>query len=117
MLTVEKIGGTSMSALDDVLQNIILHERTGRDLYNRIFVVSAFAGVTNLLLENKKTGAPGVYRKVATNKGFQSALTDLKVKLKELNKKYAPLGLNVAEADAFIENRVNQAQKYLESLT
>jgi aspartate kinase len=116
MLTVEKIGGTSMSALGDVLQNIILYKNDGRELYNRIFVVSAFAGVTNLLLENKKTGAPGVYAKVAANKGFQSALGDLNAKLKELNKKYAPLGLNVAEADAFIENRVNQANKYLESL-
>lgn len=116
MLTVEKIGGTSMSALGDVLLNIILHKGEARDIYNRIYVVSAFAGVTNLLLENKKTGAPGVYRKVATNKGFQSALDDLKVKLKELNKKYASLGLDVDEADAFIEERVNQAQKYLESL-
>jgi aspartate kinase len=116
MLTVEKIGGTSMSALNDVLQNIILYKEDGRELYNRIFVVSAFAGVTNLLLENKKTGAPGVYRKVATNKGFQSALSDLKVKLKELNRKYASLGLNISEADAFIEERVDQAQKYLESL-
>lgn len=116
MLTVEKIGGTSMSALGDVLQNIILYKGERRDIYNRIYVVSAFAGVTNILLENKKTGAPGVYRKVATNKGFQSALIDLKAKLKELNKKYVPLGLSLAEADAFIENRVNQAQKYLESL-
>ena len=44
MLTVEKIGGTSMSAFGDVLRNIILYNRTGPELYNRIFVVSAYAG-------------------------------------------------------------------------
>ena len=56
MLTVEKIGGTSMSALKEVISNIILYERKNDELYNRVFVVSAFAGVTDLLLENKKTG-------------------------------------------------------------
>ena len=55
MLTVEKIGGTSMSALKDVINNIICYNRSGDELYNRVFVVSAFSGVTNLLLENKKT--------------------------------------------------------------
>jgi len=59
MLTVEKIGGTSMTALSDVIKNIILFERSGKQLYNRIFVVSAFSGVTNLLLENKKTTGTG----------------------------------------------------------
>ncbi|MEJ7665473.1 MAG: hypothetical protein WKG07_41095 [Hymenobacter sp.] len=37
MLTVEKIGGTSMTAFADVLQNIIFHHRQGEELYNRIF--------------------------------------------------------------------------------
>ena len=41
MLTVEKIGGTSMSQFQDVLQNIIKGDRKNDELYNRIFVVSA----------------------------------------------------------------------------
>ncbi|AMP99085.1 Aspartate kinase [Pedobacter cryoconitis] len=116
MLTVEKIGGTSMSALQDVIKNIVLFERTGDQLYNRIFVVSAFSGVTDLLLENKKTGAPGVYHRIAKHQNFHRPLKDLIVKLKAINKKYVDLGLDLAIADQFIENHVNQAQKYLENL-
>jgi aspartate kinase len=116
MLTVEKIGGTSMTALGDVIKNIIQFERSGDELYNRIFVVSAFSGVTNLLLENKKTGAPGVYHKLATYKDFHPLLKQLIVKLKQLNKNYESLGLNLAEADKFIETRIKDAQTYLENL-
>lgn len=116
MLTVEKIGGTSMTALRDVVKNIILFERAGKDLYNRIFVVSAFSGVTNLLLENKKTGEPGVYHRLANFKNFHKPLNELIVKLKEINKSYEALGLNITEADAFIETRVNDAKTYLDNL-
>ena len=116
MLTVEKIGGTSMSALKDVIQNIILFERTGDQLYNRIFVVSAFSGVTDLLLENKKTGAPGVYHRIAKHQDFHKPLKNLIVKLKSINKKYAELGLDLAVADHFIEQHITEAQKYLENL-
>jgi aspartate kinase len=116
MLTVEKIGGTSMTALNDVIKNIILFERSGNELYNRIFVVSAFSGVTNLLLEDKKTGAPGVYHHLANYKDFHKPLSNLIVKLKLINKSYANLGLNIAEADQFIEKRIKDAQAYLENL-
>lgn len=105
-----------MSALGDVIKNIIQFERSGDQLYNRIFVVSAFSGVTNLLLENKKTGAPGVYHKLATYKDFHPLLKQLIVKLKQLNKTYESLGLNLAEADKFIETRIKDAQTYLENL-
>jgi aspartate kinase len=62
MITVEKIGGTSMSKFPEVLQNIIIGNRKGNDLYNRIFVVSAYSGVTNWLLEHKKNGGTGRVR-------------------------------------------------------
>ena len=116
MLTVEKIGGTSMSALEDVINNIIVYKRTDKELYNRIFVVSAFSGVTNLLLENKKTGEPGVYHRIARYEDFQQSITDLITKLKELNKKYEYLGLNLSLADSFIETRVRDAEHYLINL-
>jgi aspartate kinase len=116
MLTVEKIGGTSMTALKDVIKNIILFERSGKQLYNRIFVVSAFSGVTNLLLENKKTGEPGVYHRLANYKDFHKPLNNLIIKLKQLNKGYEKLGLNIAQADQFIENHIKHAQTYLENL-
>ncbi len=116
MLTVEKIGGTSMTALSDVIKNIILFERSGKQLYNRIFVVSAFSGVTNLLLEDKKTGAPGVYHELANYKDFHKPLNRLILKLKQINKNYENLGLNMAEADGFIEKRINDARAYLDNL-
>ena len=114
MLTVEKIGGTSMSAFADVLQNIIFH---GRGPANRILVVSAYAGVTNWLLENKKTGAPGVYHHITQHQDFAAALHEVLAKLKNLNQTYAPLGLDLAAADAFIEKRIGLAKTYLDSLT
>ncbi|MBE9660470.1 aspartate kinase [Mucilaginibacter myungsuensis] len=117
MLTVEKIGGTSMSALKNVIDNIILFNRTGDELYNRIFVVSAFSGVTNLLLENKKTAEPGVYHRLAQMQDFHKPLIDLVAKLKEINTQYVDLGLNLAAADEFIEKHVADAQKYLENLS
>jgi len=105
-----------MSALSDVIKNIILFERSGKTLYNRIFVVSAFSGVTNLLLENKKTGEPGVYHRLANYKDFHKPINSLIVKLKQINKKYESLGLNITEADQFIEKRINEARTYLENL-
>jgi len=59
--TVEKIGGTSIANTSVVLDNVLIAGREGDALYNRIFVVSAYAGMTDLLLEHKKSGKPGVY--------------------------------------------------------
>lgn len=59
--TVEKIGGTSIIQTDAVLKNVLIGDRKGEDLYNRIFVVSAYGGITDKLLEHKKTQKPGVY--------------------------------------------------------
>ncbi|HTH82513.1 MAG TPA: aspartate kinase [Mucilaginibacter sp.] len=113
MLTVEKIGGTSMAALKEVLSNIVLYKED--HIYNRVFVVSAFWGVTDLLLENKKTGAPGVYHKIAKYQDFHGTLHELTLKLKEINRRYTDLGLDVAAADSFIEKRINDSQHYLEN--
>jgi len=115
MLTVEKIGGTSMSALNQVIDNIILYNKIGAELYNRVFVVSAFSGVTNLLLENKKTKAPGVYQKLASREDFRSELRVVATQLKALNKQYEPLGLDVAEADAVVDRDMQTAVNYLDS--
>jgi len=64
--SVEKIGGTSMSSYNDVLNNIWLRKQVpfsqdAASYYQRIFVVSAYSGLTNALLEHKKNwGAWGV---------------------------------------------------------
>ena len=116
MLTVEKIGGTSMYALKEVINNIILFERSGEQLYNRVFVVSAFSGVTDMLLENKKTGKPGVYHRIAKYQDFHKPLKELTAQLKKLNKKYAELGLDLTVADEYIEKHIGKAGKFLEDL-
>ena len=50
--SVEKIGGTSMVATGTLFDNVLIAGRKGADLYNRIFVVSAYAGMTDLLLDH-----------------------------------------------------------------
>ena len=90
-ISVEKIGGTSMTAFGDVLRHIVLHDP--KRIYGRIYVVSAYSGETNQLLEHKKTGERGIYALFAEGKGYQDALTQLAASLKKLNAGYADLGL------------------------
>ncbi len=116
MLTVEKIGGTSMSKFDDVLKNIVIGTRTKGDYYNRIFVVSAYNNVTNWLLEHKKTGEQGIYSKFEQNGDYNIALNHLLEKLISLNRQFKDIGLNQIVADEFIANRIAQAANYLNSL-
>ena len=75
LISVEKIGGTSMSAFGDVLRHIMLHDKSR--INGRIYVVSAYSGVTNQLLEHKKTGERGIYALFAEGKGYQDALVGL----------------------------------------
>ncbi|AMS44605.1 MULTISPECIES: aspartate kinase [Aminobacter] len=67
--TAEKIGGTSMSRSKELLDTVLIGDRSEDALYNRILVVSAYAGVTDSLLEHKKTGEPGVYTLFAGAEG------------------------------------------------
>ncbi len=59
--TVEKIGGTCMSRSPELVETLFNGGRPEEEVYNRIFVVSAYSGVTDALLEHKKSGEPGVY--------------------------------------------------------
>jgi aspartate kinase len=114
MITVEKIGGTSMSQFGEVLKNIML--RDPKHVYGRVYVVSAYAGVTNELLEHKKTGAPGIYAKFAQGDNYGAAMDALTAKLKGINKELAPLGLDLAKADGFLEKRMRELKAYLDSM-
>ena len=116
MLTVEKIGGSSMSHFDDVLKNIIIGKIKNKNYYDRIFVVSAYNNVTNWLLEHKKSGTPGIYAKFESGQNYSQSLDDLLKKLKEINSQLVPIGLNIDVADAFISERISQAKSYLQSL-
>ncbi|MFO1491623.1 MAG: aspartate kinase [Kiritimatiellia bacterium] len=115
--TVEKIGGTSMSRFGEVMENVIVAGQSGPALYQRIFVVSAYSGVTNALLEDKKTSAPGVYAHFAAGRPeWKTRLEEVRALLKNLNRKFEALGLNCAEADAFVDERLDGVKDCLEDL-
>lgn len=116
MLTVEKIGGTSMSQFQDVVKNIIIGNRKKGDYYNRIFVVSAYAGVTNWLLEHKKSKEPGIYVKFVNREDYNTSLDELLMKLIDINKSFKSTGLDLKAADHFITERIEQTKNYLNSL-
>ena len=113
--TVEKIGGTSMSRFDELMNTIIIGKRKANELYNRIFVVSAYGGITNLLLENKKTGAPGIYGSFAAgdNAAWQEKLESTRQEMLSINRGFADLGLDVQKADAFVNERMDGAKSCL----
>ena len=114
MITVEKIGGTSMSRFDDVLSNVML--RDPDHVYGRVYVVSAYAGVTNALLEHKKTGEQGVYARFASGGDFATSLAALTQRLEGINKELAAVGLPLEVADGFIRTRCRAMKEYLDSM-
>jgi aspartate kinase len=117
MHTVEKIGGTSMSRFGEVMNNVIIGKRSGKELYNRIFVVSAYGGITNLLLEDKKTGEPGVYGKFAAGlNNWRESLETVRKKMLEYNKSFESIGLDVKKADEFTNERVDGLKDCLEDI-
>ena len=115
-LSVEKIGGTSMSAYEAVRDNIILYPQNP---YNRVFVVSAYGGVTNLLLEHKKTGEPGVYGLFARGdnmQAWQESLETLRAELLKINSELFTDGEQLKHANAFIDERITDTREVLINL-
>mgnify|MGYP004660962251 FL=1 len=97
-----------MTRFGDVMRNVIIGKRQGNELYNRIFVVSAYGGITNLLLENKKTGAPGIYGFFAKDSAeWRPALEKTREEMLRLNRTFEDIGLDVAKADEFVNQRLD----------
>lgn len=103
-----------MSRFDEVLENVILKDNN--DIYNRIFVVSAYAGITNDLLEHKKTGESGIYRIFEHGDYCKPAMLKLQDRLCELNRNFVDIGLDIKTADEFICERINFALNILKSM-
>jgi len=118
MHTVEKIGGTSMSRFNELMNTILIGNRQGAALYNRIFVVSAYGGITNLLLEHKKTGEPGVYARFAEAENELAWKENLEQVRKEMLAKNAELFTadDRHKADQFILERIKGAENCMENL-
>ncbi|TBU99149.1 aspartate kinase [Stutzerimonas kirkiae] len=119
MHTVEKIGGTSMSRFEEVLDNILIGQRQGAALYRRIFVVSAYSGMTNLLLEHKKTGEPGVYQRFAeahNESAWCETLETVRGLMLEKNAELFGDAPELQDADEFINTRIDDARDCMLSL-
>lgn len=117
MLTVEKIGGTSMSKFQDVLNNIIHYPHEKEFRYGRVFVVSAYADITNMLLEDKKTKEAGVYTKFVLQQDYESKIDELLQALTGINNELSHLGLDLEKANYFIMDRINKTKDYLNSMS
>ncbi|HUS96169.1 MAG TPA: aspartate kinase, partial [Hyphomicrobiaceae bacterium] len=116
---MEKIGGTSMSRLKELRDSLFIGDRKGDDLYGRIFVVSAFGGITNLLLEHKKSGEPGVYAFFANddaNCGWHDQLDRVAEAMKAAHNEILDHPADIKQADAFVEERLQGARNCLVDL-
>lgn len=114
--TVEKIGGTSMANYPAVRDNIIQIGRSQAQMYNRIFVVSAYGGMTNRLLEHKKTREPGVYALFANNDSdwqWSEALTDAAKAMRAFNATLFQQPHLLKQADQFITERMEGVRSCL----
>lgn len=119
MHSVEKIGGTSMSNYAAVRDSIVFGQGHQGTLYQRVFVVSAYGGFTNKLLEDKKDGKPGVYGLFAGGFEDRSWLEALEAVRAEMYGKNAALftdECSLRQANVFIGERLDNARTCLEDL-
>lgn len=114
--TVEKIGGTSMSRVHELRDTLFVGGRKETDLYGRIFVVSAFGGITNLLLEHKKSGKPGVYAQFAnadTDHGWHEALDRVSDAMITAQSDVLDHPADLELAEGFVRDRIEGARNCL----
>ena len=115
--TVEKIGGTSMSRFGELLDTVIIGRKKQFSLKNRIFVVSAYSGITNFLLEHKKSGKDGVYQLFRKNDPkWKAALDGVLQEMQSINAGFASLGLPVAQCNEHIAERIKEIKSCLNDL-
>ncbi|KKK76595.1 hypothetical protein LCGC14_2862030, partial [marine sediment metagenome] len=115
-LTVEKIGGTSMSRIRDLVDTLFLGGRRREAPYDRLFVVSAFGGITDLLLEHKKSGEPGVYGLFASaesDHGWSEALSRVADAMCTAHAEVLDSAANRSLADGFVRERIEGARDCL----
>jgi aspartate kinase len=117
--SVEKVGGTSMASTTALFENVLIAGRKGADLYNRIFVVSAYAGMTDLLLEHKKSGEPGVYARFVADDdagGWREAMERVREAMHVRNATMFARPESLAEADRFVDGRIDAVAACLDDL-
>ncbi len=117
--TVEKIGGTSMSNYQAVRDNIVIAAASGASYYQRVFVVSAYGGITNLLLEHKKNDQPGIYAlftDAEDEEAWRVAMRELRTAFHELNAELFGDDALAEVANTFINQRLDEAEGVLDNL-
>lgn len=103
-----------MSRFSEIVDNIILNDK--EHIYGRIYVVSAYAGITNDLLEHKKTNKPGIYKLFEDQQKYPIKMIRLQESLYKLNETFGDIGLDVKAANDFIGDRIDQAINILRSM-
>ena len=117
--SVEKIGGTSMAATKTVFDNVLIGGRKGPDLYRRMFVVSAYAGMTDLLLDHKKSGEPGVFAHFAADEvdaPWPAALEAVRAAMQARNADMFVKPESLQQANAFVDDRIDGLRICMEDL-
>ncbi len=103
-----------MSRFPEIVDNVIL--RNQDDIYGRIYVVSAYAGVTNELLEHKKSNKPGIYKLFEVQEKYPIKMLALRDKLFQINESFVEAGLDLDIANEFIGDRIDLAINILRSM-
>ncbi|UZE95796.1 aspartate kinase [Alkalimarinus alittae] len=117
--TVEKIGGTSMNNYEAVRDNIVRNPALKNNIHNRILVVSAYSGITDLLLEHKKTGHPGVFSLFSNStngKDWRTMLDKVRQQMFDINASLFKTEDQIDAANQFIAERISDAESCLSDL-
>lgn len=103
-----------MTAFDAVLENILLKPENP---YQRVFVVSAYSGITDALLESKKTSGPGIYQLVAKQDDLWiDKFSELEQRMILINQNIFANPMSRIRADKFIRNRISEAKNCIINL-
>ena len=84
--------------------------------YGRVFVVSAFGGITDLLLEQKKSGNPGVFARFANEEddhGWLDALSRVSEGMRAAHGSILSHPADQSDADDFVRDRIEGARNCL----
>ena len=105
-----------MNRVGELVDTLFLPGDEDAGRYGRIFVVSAFGGITNLLLEHKKTGEPGVFALFANDDNDHSwldALSRVADAMTEAQNAVLEDAADRARADEFVRERIEGARSVL----
>lgn len=105
-----------MSQYDEVLNNILIGNRKGDELYNRVFVVSAYGGITDMLLEHKRSDKPGVFALYTDSESewqWGDALDEVGHRMCEINAKLFSDHFTLQNADQFVKERIEGVRSCL----